>query len=75
MTQSDKPLRIIRPRDLKQKLGVSHATLWRWGRTEGFPAKVQLGPNAVGWIEEEIDDWILSQKVSRPRSPADNQSE
>ena len=67
MSEGEKPLRIIRPKELKLKLGISHATLWRWSRTEDFPAKVQLGPNAIGRIEQEIDEWIERQKV--PPSP------
>ena len=66
-------MRIIRPKELMKKLGISHATLWRWSRANGFPAKVQLGPNAVGWIEEEIDDWILRQQVGQPESPPDEE--
>ena len=28
-----------------------------------FPAPIVIGPNAIGWYEDEVEDWI----ESRPR--------
>ena len=57
-------MRILRVPEVTKKLGVSRTTLWRLSRRPGFPAKVQLGPQLIGWIESEIDDWILRQRDS-----------
>lgn len=54
--------RILRPNELAHKLGVSRVTLWRWERQGLLPAKAQIGPNTVGWLESEIDAW-WSQKI------------
>jgi prophage regulatory protein len=27
-----------------------------------FPKRVRLGPNSVGWIESEIDDWLAKRQ-------------
>lgn len=62
-------MHILRPKEVAKKLGISRTTLWRWSRKEGFPVKVQLGPQTVGWIENEIDDWILRQQSDRAINP------
>lgn len=55
-------MRILRVPEVTRKLGISRTTLWRWSRRPGFPVKLELGPQTVGWIEEEIDEWILRQR-------------
>ena len=55
--------RIIREKERCQKTGLSRVQCWRRIRKGTFPAPVQLGPNSIGWIEDEIDAWL----ASRPR--------
>lgn len=50
--------RVVRPGELAGRLGVSRVTLWRWEREGRLPAKRRIGPNVVGWLECEIDDWF-----------------
>lgn len=52
--------RIVRPKELCQRLEISRATLWRWERQGLMPKKRQLGPNAVGWLESEIEEWFAT---------------
>jgi prophage regulatory protein len=44
-------------------VGRSRQQLWRDIRAGAFPPPLRVGPNAVGWREAEISDWI----ASRPR--------
>jgi prophage regulatory protein len=53
--------KIYRKPELCSLLGVSPTTLWRWVQDKSFPAPIHLGPNSVGWLESDIDDW-LTQK-------------
>jgi prophage regulatory protein len=55
--------RIIRRKAVIAKAGKSYPTIWRGVRNGTFPAPVVLGPNSVGWYEDEIDAWL----ASRPR--------
>lgn len=55
-------MRLLRIREVVSRLGVSRVTLWRWERAGLFPARRRLGPNAVGWLENEIDEWISSRE-------------
>jgi predicted DNA-binding transcriptional regulator AlpA len=57
--------KILRPRETALKLGVSLMTVWRWERAGVLPPKLRLGPNTVGFIADDIDEFIQS----RPRAP------
>jgi predicted DNA-binding transcriptional regulator AlpA len=50
--------RVVRPGELAERLGVSRVTLWRWERKGLLPPKHRVGPNVVGWLVSEIDEWF-----------------
>ena len=65
--------RIIRPDELVDWLGISRTTVWRLQRKGEFPPPRQLSPNAVGWLESEVDEWLESRR--RPASsPEENEA-
>lgn len=57
--------KIIRSPELQAKLNVSRTTIHRWENDPnmGFPKRVRLGANSVGYFLDEIDEFI----ASRPR--------
>src|SRR5215472_78101 len=57
------PRRLLRNADLDARGLQSRATRWRGVRSGTFPAPVEIGPNSVGWYEDEIDAWL----ATRPR--------
>lgn len=56
--------RILRIRDLVEKLGVAKSTIYDWLNSSSprfkadFPRPIRLGESSVGWIEKEVYDWI-----------------
>ena len=50
--------RLIRLHDVMARTGLSKTTIWRHTRSGEFPKSVNLTSGTVGWVEEEIDDWI-----------------
>jgi predicted DNA-binding transcriptional regulator AlpA len=56
--------RIYRPKDACALLSISRPTLWRWQRAGIIPPARRLGPNTVGWTEQELLDFV----ASRPRA-------
>lgn len=51
--------RVIRLKEVSDKLGLSKATVWLYVRTrDDFPKPIRLGANSVGWLESEIDAFI-----------------
>lgn len=64
-------LKILRQRQVCEKVGYSPMTIWRLERAGRFPLRVKLGPNSVGWLANEIDDWISERVAQRDaRTPA-----
>ncbi len=57
--------KILRAKVVTERTGYSRIQIWRKSRDpeDDFPAPMQLGPNAIGWYEHEIDAWL----ESRPR--------
>ena len=56
-------LRIMRRPEVELITGLSKATLYRLVKTPGaFPRPIQLGPRAVGWRKEEIDEWLATRE-------------
>jgi prophage regulatory protein len=55
-------MRILRKPAVLAKTGLSYPTIYRHIQAGTFPQQVELGPNSVGWIEEEIDAWIASRR-------------
>jgi prophage regulatory protein len=53
--------RVLRSREVSVRVGLSRTTVWRLRQQGDFPAPRQLSANAMGWTEEEIDQWIASR--------------
>lgn len=62
--------RVLRPGELAERLGISRVTLWRWERKGLLPPKRQVGPNVVGWLESEIDEWFARTSGAEPPTDA-----
>ena len=63
MTDASRPSPILRARQLAELLGVHRSTLWRWEQAGAFPLRRSFGPNTVGWLKSEIDEFIASRPV------------
>ncbi|KNG94645.1 phage transcriptional regulator AlpA [Pseudaestuariivita atlantica] len=51
-------MRILSKRELKELVLYSPQHVARLEKAGQFPKRVQLGPNRVGWIEDEVLDWL-----------------
>jgi len=59
--------RILRHKDVRERLGLCSASLFRMVANGEFPKPFQITPRgrAVGWLEEDVDNWILSRIEDR----------
>ena len=55
------PIRIVRLPAVQARTGLGRSTIYVRLAEGSFPKPVQLGARAVGWIEEEVDEWIRSR--------------
>jgi len=46
---------------VQQASGLSRTTAWRLEKEGLFPSRRQLSPNAVGWLQTEVEAWINSR--------------
>jgi prophage regulatory protein len=56
---SNVALRMIRFPTVRDRTGLSRSTIWRLERQGEFPRHRRISPNAVGWLEHEVDAWIM----------------
>ncbi len=56
-------MRFLRIDEVIGKVGLSRPTIWRLERAGEFPRRRQLGQNSVGWVEEEVEEWMQSRVV------------
>jgi prophage regulatory protein len=66
------PLKIIRRKQLEERIALSRSAIYdKLTPTSprfdpSFPRPINLGLNAVGWIESEVLDW-LQARISASR--------
>ncbi len=65
-------MKILGFSDLKEKKGInwSRVHVSRLEKAGKFPKHVNLAPQSIGWIEEEIDAWIEARAAERSEKPA-----
>ena len=61
-------MRILSKRQVKELVLYSPQHIARLEKAGHFPKRVPLGPNRVGWIEEEILKW-LEERIRRREEP------
>ena len=60
-------MRIVRFRELSERKGIT------WSRTHvdreekagRFPQRIRIGTNSVGWVEDEVDQWLAERAQRR----------
>lgn len=59
-------MKLLRPKEVIEKLGISKSTFYDWQNKKSksrykpdFPKPVNLGINSVGYLESEIDEFIV----------------
>ena len=61
-------MRILSKRQVKELVLYSPQHIARLEKAGQFPKRVQLGPNRVGWVEAEVQEW-LSVRLARREAP------
>lgn len=59
---------ILRLPQVVSRTGKSRSGIYKDMASGNFPQSVPLGDRAVGWIEEEIDQWI-QQRIQQRDEP------
>jgi prophage regulatory protein len=62
--------RLLRMPTVKEKTGLSRASIYRFVEEGRFPPARSLGAHAIGWLESEVEAWIQSRRVVQPKGTA-----
>ncbi|EMU6161345.1 AlpA family phage regulatory protein [Yersinia enterocolitica] len=58
-------VRILRLSDVVNKTGIARSTIYDWLNPKSprydatFPKRRRLGKQSIGWLEAELDEWLL----------------
>jgi prophage regulatory protein len=61
----------LRRSDVTHLTGLSHSTLWRLEGSGRFPKRRKLSPGAVGWLSEEVEQWVESRCIKHVKKEDD----
>lgn len=63
-------VKILRMPALVKKMGIARSTIYDWINPKSprydntFPKQRRLGSQSVGWLESEIDIWLMQRETS-----------
>ena len=56
---SNNKLRILRRNQVEDRTGLSRSTIYLRIQEGTFPRPINLVERAVGWVEKEIEEWLV----------------
>ncbi|WP_411679819.1 helix-turn-helix transcriptional regulator [Aeromonas hydrophila] len=62
-------IKVLRCSELTRMLGISRSSLYDRLSTSSprfdpcFPKPVRLGKNSIGWLEHEVEEWLLGTRT------------
>ncbi|HBO6963440.1 helix-turn-helix transcriptional regulator [Pseudomonas aeruginosa] len=58
-------MKIIRLKAVIVATGLARSTVYKYVGEGRFPKPIPLGDRCVGWLESEVQDWILARIEER----------
>jgi prophage regulatory protein len=65
MKQASSKHTILRRKQVVDRTGICLSSIYNFIAAGTFPKPISLGSRSVGWLENEIDEWILSRIEKR----------
>lgn len=63
--------RVLRIKQTVQKSGKSRSAIYYDISQGTFPKPIRIGARSVGWLETEVDAWILSKRAAKDAEPTE----
>jgi prophage regulatory protein len=57
------PPKLIKLPTVVDQTSLSRTTIYRLISQGTFPAPIKIGPNAVGWLQQDVSEYIMARKV------------
>lgn len=61
MNHVEHEMKVIRLAKVVDITGLARSTIYKYIAAGEFPRPIALGARRVGWIDKEIDDWIINR--------------
>ena len=58
-------MRIIRLKEVMDSTGLARSTIYKYIGEGRFVSPVSLGDRSIGFVESEVQDWILARIEER----------
>lgn len=58
------PQRLLRLRDVCHTTGLCRSMIYKMQAENRFPRRVKIGLRAVGWLEDEVVQWLADRVAS-----------
>ena len=62
-----KPMRILRLPEVTHRTGLPRGSVYEQISLGLFPGPITLTVRTVGWVEREIEEWIIARIQARKR--------
>ena len=62
---------ILRIHQLVERIGLSRSSILRMEKDGKFPKKIILSKRVVGWLESDVNDWLMQQAGKNTNSRKD----
>ena len=56
-------MKVLSTKQVREKVLYSPQHIARLEKQGHFPRRIRLGQSRVGWLEDEVDDW-LNQRIA-----------
>ena len=50
--------RLIRKPELRERVGASDASIYRWEKAGNVPRRSRMGKRAVAWRSSDVERWM-----------------
>ncbi len=65
MNQTSSKHKILRRQQVVDRTGICLSSIYNFIAAGTFPKPIQLGARSVGWLEQEIEKWVLERIEKR----------
>jgi prophage regulatory protein len=61
-------MKIMRLNEVMDSTGLGRSSIYKFIAAGTFPKPVSLGDRAVGWVDYEIEEWIVQRVAERDKT-------
>lgn len=61
-------MKILKLKEVMDCTALGRSTIYKYISEDTFPKPISLGSRSVGWLESEVEDWIMARIAERDDS-------